>query len=268
MKANNSYTAGYNKFLIGSFSQRNIGKELSFMLPYLEKDMNILDGGCGPGIITMEIARIVDPGKVIGLDIEDEQFKEAEEKARKENQKNLCFVKGNAQKLPFEDSSFDLVLYHALLFHLSKPKKALKEAYRVLKKGGIICCRDSYMNGDIFHPECEEMNKAMEIAFKVLNHYKSYPNIGIKHSELLENAGFKDMKRSASYDFFDSGSMVKSYRTYAVHYISELHYDLIIEKKWSTDEEIQAIIKGLKDWGNDPMAFYARSRCESIAVKK
>lgn len=267
MKVNNAYTGGYNKFLIGSFSQRKIGKELSFMLPYLEKGMNILDGGCGPGNMTLEIAKIVKPGKVIGLDIEEEQFKKSDEKARNEDLDNLCFVKGNAQKLPFEDSSFDLVLYHALLFHLSKPKKALKEAYRVLKKGGIICCRDSYMDGDIFYPQSNGMNTAMAIACKVLNHYKSDPDIGIKHGKLLDNIGFKDMKRSASYDFFDSGSMVKSFRTFVVHYISELHYDLIIEKKWSTDNEIKTIIKELKDWGNQPLAFYARSRCEIIGFK-
>ena len=51
---------------------------------------------------------------------------------------NIKIIQGNAQNLPFEDNSFDIVVATAIIEHLPQPAQMLSEAYRVLRKNGIF----------------------------------------------------------------------------------------------------------------------------------
>jgi SAM-dependent methyltransferase len=51
---------------------------------------------------------------------------------------DVAAVTADAEELPFEDQSFDLVLGHAVLHHLPAPERAFSELYRVLRPGGRI----------------------------------------------------------------------------------------------------------------------------------
>lgn len=95
--------------------------------------MNILDVGCGTGGTTLLLTKY---GMVTGL----EQNSAAIELTRK---RGLPVIRGSANALPFPSESFDLVTFIDVLYHtgISEPK-ALKEAYRVLKKGGILLITD------------------------------------------------------------------------------------------------------------------------------
>ena len=50
----------------------------------------------------------------------------------------INFVVGNAEKLPFEDDSFDRVIVTCLLHHVDSPANVLKECRRVLRNGGLL----------------------------------------------------------------------------------------------------------------------------------
>ena len=54
----------------------------------------------------------------------------------------VSFVKGDAEELPFEDNSFDVVTCQTVLIHVANPEKALSEMRRVVKKGGIVICAE------------------------------------------------------------------------------------------------------------------------------
>jgi ubiquinone/menaquinone biosynthesis C-methylase UbiE len=54
----------------------------------------------------------------------------------------IDFVKGDAQKLPFKDNSFDVVTCQTVLIHVKNPTLALKEMKRVVRKGGIVICSE------------------------------------------------------------------------------------------------------------------------------
>lgn len=55
----------------GVFERRNAAQCASHLLPYLEPNHNILDIGCGPGSITLDLARQVPQGRVVGVDIDE-----------------------------------------------------------------------------------------------------------------------------------------------------------------------------------------------------
>lgn len=90
----------------------------------------ILDLGCGTGISTRQLVRI---GEVVGCDIDAVMLKHA----RLNKAKNIKYVLGAAEKLPFKDKSFDAVTAFAA-FHWFDNKKALSEIKRVLKPRGLF----------------------------------------------------------------------------------------------------------------------------------
>jgi SAM-dependent methyltransferase len=105
-----------------------------FIPPLLEaaevaEKMSILDVGCGPGYVS---AAAAERGAIpTGLDFSQEMVVIA-----KKMFPQIEFREGDAQNLPFADTSFDRVLANFALLHLADPERACAEACRVLKPGG------------------------------------------------------------------------------------------------------------------------------------
>lgn len=98
-----------------------------------KKDQVVLDLACGNGVSTANMKGRL----VVGLDLSTTQMVRAKRKF-----KNTNYVVGDAQKLPFQNNSFDLIVAINMLHHVYKPDEVLKEAYRVLKKDGKILTVD------------------------------------------------------------------------------------------------------------------------------
>lgn len=91
----------------------------------------ILDVGCGTGA---NISLMQQYGTVIGLDLSSAAL-------RLSKSRDLhALVQGDASSLPYEDTSFDVVLLMDVLYHRDVPDKSipLREVMRVLKSGGIV----------------------------------------------------------------------------------------------------------------------------------
>ncbi|WP_026766454.1 class I SAM-dependent methyltransferase [Selenomonas ruminantium] len=107
----------------------------------------ILDVGCGMAHLLYEFTQVVPGISVKGIDISHYALEHAKEEVRDQLQY------GEAQNLPFEDSSFDLVISLATLHNLKvyDLKKAVQEIERVSKK-------DSYIMVESYRNDKEEMN--------------------------------------------------------------------------------------------------------------
>ena len=63
--------------LVSNLQERTLGKSAPELLPYLKPGMSVLDVGCGPGTLTMEVANIVAPGQVVGTDLVENRLSSA-----------------------------------------------------------------------------------------------------------------------------------------------------------------------------------------------
>lgn len=108
----------------------------------IKKGMRVLEVGCGSGAYTTFVARAVgNKGKVYALDIQPAMLAQLEKKlSRPENRdiKNIKLIPGSAYKLPFANNTLDLVYLITVLQEIPNRRKAIEEAKRVLKNGGIL----------------------------------------------------------------------------------------------------------------------------------
>jgi ubiquinone/menaquinone biosynthesis C-methylase UbiE len=108
----------------------------------------VLDIGCGPGHIPLQLVTQKPELEVVGVDLSKSMLKIAEEhKAVCAHGDRVEFQVADAKGLDFPDDSFDTVCSNSILHHIPNPVPFLSEAWRVLKPGGIFLIRD------LFRPE-------------------------------------------------------------------------------------------------------------------
>ncbi|MBM3285704.1 MAG: class I SAM-dependent methyltransferase, partial [Candidatus Aminicenantes bacterium] len=96
----------------------------------------ILDAGCGTGL-NLKISQ--DLGKTFGFDFEEEALRYCQKRGLKR------LVRADVQRMPYKSGSFDLVFILDILSHrtIVSDLDALRDAYRVLKRGGILLVSES-----------------------------------------------------------------------------------------------------------------------------
>ena len=105
---------------------------------HIREGMSILDAGCGTGLETMRLARLVgSSGSVIGLDASRNLLAEASRRAQG-SRLPIEYREGDVQQLPFPDNYFDVARAERLFLYLTDPRQALADLVRVTKSDGIV----------------------------------------------------------------------------------------------------------------------------------
>jgi arsenite methyltransferase len=110
----------------------------------------VLDIGCGTGVDSLIAAMMVGPeGRVVGIDMVHEMLDRANQNLRETDLKNIFFRLGTAEKLPFSDSSFDVVISNGVFNLIPDKIKAASEIFRVLKPEGRLMMADQVLTGKL-----------------------------------------------------------------------------------------------------------------------
>lgn len=130
-----------------------------FLLTKLPWDGNgtLLDIGCGSGALTICCAKKFPQADITGVDFWGKEWsyarEQCEENARLEGVKPIKFQKGDAAKLAFPDETFDAAVSN-FVFHEVKTepdkRKVVREALRVLKKGGAFAFHDLFEQKQLY----------------------------------------------------------------------------------------------------------------------
>lgn len=137
-----TYTNGVNGF---DEEERAVWKQIFKDSLPSNKRLNVLDVGTGAGFLALLFAEM--GHEVTGVDLSLGMLEKAKYNAQKMGLE-IDFFHGDAENLPFEDNSFDLVTNKFLLWTLQQPDCAAREWKRVLKPGGMVFAID----GDWFDP--------------------------------------------------------------------------------------------------------------------
>lgn len=154
-----AYTHGHHESVLRSHRTRTAANSAAYLLPHLAAGQRLLDLGCGPGTITVDLAARIDPGRVVALELTDAALDLARAEAARVGCTNIEFATGDAHRLPFADGSFDIVHAHQVLQHLQDPVQAIREMVRVCRPGGLVAVRDGDYGGFVWHPRSERLDR-------------------------------------------------------------------------------------------------------------
>jgi arsenite methyltransferase len=144
----------YDPEMIGSLPEKAVlsfcGVGNPFSLGPIREGEAVLDIGCGGGLDSLVAAVLVGPrGRVVGIDLSSDMIARAREHLREAGLDPVDFQEGGGETLPFPDESFDVVLSNGVFNLLPDKPSALREAWRVLKKGGRLMMADQVLTGSL-----------------------------------------------------------------------------------------------------------------------
>jgi arsenite methyltransferase len=96
----------------------------------------VLEVGCGTGVLARQIGRWPQVDSVVGVDVAQSLLEKAGALAK--DLTNVSFREADARALPFDDETFEVVVFDSTLSHVPGPSDALAEAFRVLQPSGRL----------------------------------------------------------------------------------------------------------------------------------
>lgn len=261
------YTMGYGPAATGLMGRRSAQTHAAFFVPHLKPGMSVLDCGCGPGSVTFGFAEIVAPGSVVGTDVEASQMALATESAAQRQLANARFEAASIYELPFPDDSFDAVFMSALIGNLREPIRGLREAYRVLKPGGVIGVKEFDQGGDIVHPVEPAMAKYEELYRRLRSEHGHNGESGRLIGTLLLEAGFSDLRMTAAYEALSDAKVLNGAAQVFIGLLNETWSEAFLSRGWATADDIQAMREAWLRFAEFPGALFVAAWCEAVAFK-
>ena len=234
----NKRAPSYDEFVVRGYSdlrERRAWQD-HFTSILGSEPLEILDVGCGPGIVSMQLADL--GHRITSVDLSEEMLERARKNAS-DNGLDIDFRKGNAMALDFHDGSFDAVVSDYMLWTVPDPEKVISEWMRVLRPGGIL----AFTDGDWFNdPRSTPLRCRISSFFHSMERRGREDDDmdGFEEQELwsrraqrpaddvrmAEAAGFSDIRV-----IHDVQKKVLHGRRYLAHGLTNDHYTVVARKK-------------------------------------
>ncbi len=172
----------------------------------------LLDVGCGPGEWSLNVAKLFPDRQIVGIDISQMMIQYAQHIAHSEKMHNVQFrVMDIRQPLDLPDKSFDMVHLRFLTGALktSDWPPLLRECWRVLRPGGVICNSEGESLGITTSPSLARLNALQTEALRIAGHCFTpsgeFFGIIAVQERLLQAAGFQHIQRQAHIVNYSAG---------------------------------------------------------------
>jgi 2-polyprenyl-3-methyl-5-hydroxy-6-metoxy-1,4-benzoquinol methylase len=199
------------------------GKKLQFALVHLKGKQNVLEIGCGPGYISLELAR--NGYNVTGLDVSEYSIQIANQMA-KENPYlkgfgHLEYLKKDFLLSDFPEDSFDAICFFQTLHHFDSPKLVIRKVKKILKPGGIIIVNEP--SRDLITHKDAALYALIRILLSSGNHWHSNLSIPTSDEELKKYVNECLNEFSEAKDFNEGVQSIHDNSSYSSEQIALLN---------------------------------------------
>lgn len=215
------YPHGHAEPVLRSHTWRTVANSAAYLAPELTSGRRVLDVGCGPGTITVDLARHVAPGTVVGLDpapaaiaaaravLADAQAGSASERglpdpdrgpdpgAGAEDLISVTLVCGDLDTFTDSDG-FDVVHAHQVLQHLVDPVAALRLMAQRCRPGGVVAAREADYSAFSWFPQVPELDEWLGLYLALARSCGGEPDAGRRLLSWAQRAGLQSLRPSAS----------------------------------------------------------------------
>jgi ubiquinone/menaquinone biosynthesis C-methylase UbiE len=244
-----SYIHGHHDSVLRSHRWRTVDNSAAYLIPHLRPGQRLLDVGCGPGTITIDLARMMAPGKVVGIDNEPAPLEPARADAQRQGVGNVCFAVGDVYQLSYPDGTFDVVHAHQVLQHLTEPVAALREMRRVCKPDGYVAARDADFAAMAWYPQDDRLNRWLNLYRRVAYSNRTEPDAGRRLLSWAREAGFDDVTCSATaWCFATPEERAWWGGLWAERVISSALADQALDRQLASRQDLDDIADGWRRW--------------------
>ncbi|MFA5883750.1 MAG: methyltransferase domain-containing protein [Acidimicrobiia bacterium] len=260
------YSHGHHESVLRSHRWRTAENSAAFLLPHLRPGDSVLDVGCGPGTISLDLARLVFPGRVTGIDLAEEVVEAARRDCAGAGGTDLAFAVGDVYSLDFDDAAFDVVYAHQVLQHLSDPVAALREMRRVLRSPGLLAVRDSDYGAFVWTPPDPRLDRWMEIYHRITAANHADADAGRHLHQWVREAGYTDAAVSSSNWTFQTADARGWWGGLWADRVRTSEYARQgVEYRLTTTDELDEIAAAFREWAADEDGLFIVVHGEVLA---
>lgn len=156
-------------------TERFVGTEVLVPRLRLEPGMNVLDAGCGPGRLTVPVAKLVgEDGRVVALDSQPAMLERLQTRSDTENLTNVRPLLAGLGEGALPESYFDRAVLAMVLGEVRDKGAAMRELYAVLRPGGILSVTEAV--GDPDYRRSATIRREAEAAgFRLIEKFGGFP---------------------------------------------------------------------------------------------
>jgi len=261
------YLHGHHASVLASHGARTAADSAAYLLPHLRDGLRVLDVGCGPGTITMDLAEAVGPsGVVVGIENVEGPLVEARRNRAARGDERTQFQRADVMALPYAAASFDVVHAHQVLQHLPDPVGALREMARVTRPGGLVAVRDVDYASMVWHPSTAGMTRWLDLYRQLARLNHAEPDAGRHLVAWAHAAGLTHLTPSASLWTYATPEQCSWWGgVWARRALQSTFATQALERGLATREELEDISADWQAWSRHPDAWFAMTHAELLA---